>query len=261
MTIQRKKNRAKRINLNVKINAIAYLVEVIGGLVVFSLAFLPTLTPTMGSNGFVYISIQVLYGNIIPSCYLMNNSNFKSIVMDNGWIEAMSTVYSKAQAPQRAPQEQQQVISQKNHSAQNHAEDAITAAKKSPLKVATKEIGCKNETTNEIQGRNQQIREATRGVATTFSSNDAVTQHDIHRDTITPCADHENGSDNTFQDRETKSRISYLSRSTSHCIALDRIEMSSVQTKSLNTGSNQMALSKELEANPSVLLPNQVDNH
>ena len=99
MTVQRKKNRAKRINLNVKINAIAYLVEVIGGLVVFSLAFLPTLTPTIGSNGFVYISIQVLYGNIIPSCYLMNNSNFKSIVMDNGWIEAISTVYSKAQAP------------------------------------------------------------------------------------------------------------------------------------------------------------------
>ena len=86
MTVQRKKNRAKRINLNVKINAIAYLVEVIGGVVVFSLAFLPTLTPTMGSNGFVYISIQVLYGNIIPSCYLMNNSNFKSIAMDNGWI-------------------------------------------------------------------------------------------------------------------------------------------------------------------------------
>ena len=113
MTIQRKKNRAKRINLNVKINAIAYLVEVIGGLVVFSLAFLPTLTPTMGSNGFVYISIQVLYGNIIPSCYLMNNSNFKSIVMDNGWIAAMSTVYSKPQAPQRAPQEQQQAISEK----------------------------------------------------------------------------------------------------------------------------------------------------
>ena len=261
MTLQRKKNRAKRINLNVKINAVAYLVEVIGGLVVFSLAFLPTLTPTIGSNGYVYITIQVLYGNVIPSCYLMNNSNFKSIVMDNGWIAAMSTVYSKIQAPQRAPQEQQPVISRKNRSAQNHAENAITATKKSPLKVATKKIICKGETTNEIQGTNQQIQETAPNMDTTFYSNDTVTQHDLPRDTIKSCADHENGSDNSFQGRETKSQISYLSRSISHCIAFDGIEMSSVQTKSLNTGLCQMSMSKELEANPSVLLPNQVEYH
>ena len=96
---------------------------------------------------------------------------------------------------------------------------------------------------------------------TTFSSKDVVTQHDLYNDTITQCADHENGSDNTFQGRETKPQISYLSRSTSHCIAFDRMEMSSLQTKSLNTGLSQMSLSKELEANPSVLLPDQVDYH
>ena len=96
---------------------------------------------------------------------------------------------------------------------------------------------------------------------TTFSSKDVVTQHDLYNDTITQCADHENGSDNTNQGRETKSQISYLSRSMSHCIAFDGIEMSSVLTKSLNTGLNQMALSNELEANPSVLLPNQIDYH
>lgn len=37
---------------------------------------------------------MILYGNIIPSCYLMNNTNFKSFVMDNGWMAAMATVYS-----------------------------------------------------------------------------------------------------------------------------------------------------------------------
>ena len=37
---------------------------------------------------------MILYGNIIPSCYLMNNTNFKSFVMDNGWIAAIATVYS-----------------------------------------------------------------------------------------------------------------------------------------------------------------------
>ena len=40
MTAQRKKNRARRININVKVNAIAYLAEVMGGVAVF--ASLPT---------------------------------------------------------------------------------------------------------------------------------------------------------------------------------------------------------------------------
>ena len=104
MAAQRKKNRAKRINMNVKINAIAYLAEVIGGLAVSSLAFLPIFTDIENSNGYLYITIQILYGNIIPSCYLMNNSNFKSVVMDNGWIAALSTIYSKTQDPKTTAQ-------------------------------------------------------------------------------------------------------------------------------------------------------------
>ena len=62
MSAQRKKNRTKRININVRINVIAYLAEVLGGLVAISLAFLPSLTNTTNSNGYIYITIMILYG-------------------------------------------------------------------------------------------------------------------------------------------------------------------------------------------------------
>ena len=254
MTLQRKKDRAKRINVNVKINAIAYLVEVMGGLFVFSLAFLATLAPNVRTNGYVYITIQLLYGNIIPSCYLMNNSNFKSVVMKNGWIAAISKVYSKTQDPRRTPQEQQQVIPEQNCSAQNHAEDAMSAKTERILNVTAKTIICKAEITNEIQGQNQHIQETASGMDTTSSSNDAVTRHDLHMDDIT-LADHKNGSDNTFNGRKIKSQTLYLSESMSHCIESDKIGMSSTLTKS------PMSLSNKLKVDPSVLLPNQVDYH
>ena len=237
MTLQRIKNRAKRINVNVKINAIAYLVEVIGGLFIFSLAFLATLAPNVRTNGYVYITIQLLYGNIIPSCYLMNNSNFKSVVMKNGWIAAISKVYSKTQDPQRTPQEQQQVRLEQNCSAQNHAEDAITAKKKTPFNVTAKTIIYKAEITNEITGQNQRIQEIASGMDTISSFNDTVTKHDLHMDAIT-LAHHENGSDHTFNGRKIKSQPLYLSESMS-----------------------PMSLSSKLEVDPSVLLPNQVDYH
>ena len=260
MTLQRRKNRAKRIKVNVKINAIVYVVEVMGGLFVFSLAFLATLAPNVRTNGYVYIAIQVLYGNIIPSCYLMNNSNFKSVVMKNGWIAAMSKVYSKTPDPQRNPQEQQQVIAEQNCSAQNHAENAKTATKKTLFNVTAKNMIYKAEITNEIEGPNQHIQGTASGMDDTSSSNDAVTRHYLHRDTIT-LADHKNASDHTFNGRKIKSQPLYLSESISHCSESDKIGMSSALTKSLHTSLTPMTLSNALEANPSVLLPNQVDYH
>ena len=123
MTAQRKKNRARRININVKVNAIAYLAEVMGGVAVFAVAFLPTITNTDNSNGYVYITIQVLYGNIIPACYLMNNSKFKSFAMDEGWIAAMSTVFSNSKGTKKTTREQKQDVSKENSSAKNQTKD------------------------------------------------------------------------------------------------------------------------------------------
>ena len=123
MTAQRKKNRARRININVKVNAIAYLAEVMGGVAVFAVAFLPTITNTVNSNGYVYITIHVLYGNIIPACYLMNNSRFKSFAMDEGWISAMSTVFSNSQGTEEARRKQKQDLSKENRSAKNRTKD------------------------------------------------------------------------------------------------------------------------------------------
>ena len=123
MTAQRKKNRARRININVKVNAIAYLAEVMGGVAVFAVAFLPTITNTENSNGYVYITIQVLYGNIIPACYLMNNSKFKSFAMDEGWIAAMATVFSNSKGTKKITREQNQDVSKENSSAKNQTKD------------------------------------------------------------------------------------------------------------------------------------------
>ena len=123
MTAQRKKSRARRININVKVNAIAYLAEVMGGVAVFAVAFLPTITNTENSNGYVYITIQVLYGNIIPACYLMNNSKFKSFAVDEGWIAAMSTVFSNSQGTKEARRKRKQDTSKGKSSAKKQIND------------------------------------------------------------------------------------------------------------------------------------------
>ena len=133
MTAQRKKNRARRININVKVNAIAYLAEVMGGVAVFAVAFLPTITNTGNSNGYVYITIQVLYGNIIPACYLMNNSKFKSFAVDEGWIAAMSTVFSNSQGTKMAKRKHKENTSKEIRSAKAQTEDENKATRRIPI--------------------------------------------------------------------------------------------------------------------------------
>ena len=94
-----------------------------GGVAVFAVAFLPTITNTENSNGYVYITIQVLYGNIIPACYLLNNSKFKSFAVDEGWIAAMSTVFSSSQGTKEARRKQKQDTSKGKSSAKKQIND------------------------------------------------------------------------------------------------------------------------------------------
>ena len=85
-SLQSRRYRAKRINVNIQVNCIAYLAEVLGGLVVSSLGFASTAT-------YMYIGTQLLYGNVIPSCYLMNNDYQKISILKHGWVFALTSLY------------------------------------------------------------------------------------------------------------------------------------------------------------------------
>ena len=50
------------------------------------LAFVPPAT-------FLYIGTEIWYGNVIPSCYLVNSSDIKDYIMDNGWMDGFSKIY------------------------------------------------------------------------------------------------------------------------------------------------------------------------
>ena len=88
ISVRSRQYRAKRININVKINSLAYIVEVLGGVIMGGLALVPPAT-------FLYLGTQMWYGNIIPSCYLINSSDIKDYIMDNGWWNGFSKIYSK----------------------------------------------------------------------------------------------------------------------------------------------------------------------
>ena len=97
--------RAKRIDVNVKVNFLAYAVEVLGTLVVVMLSVLRP--PT-----FLYFGVLVWYGNVIPSCYLINSIDTKKFIMEQGWMAAISELYKK-----KKPKE---VPSSKTKSESNH---------------------------------------------------------------------------------------------------------------------------------------------
>ena len=190
MSAQRKKNRTKRININVKINVIAYLAEVFGGLVAISLAFLPSLTNTENSNGYIYITIMILYGNIIPSCYLMNNTNFKSLVMDNGWIAAMATVYSTNRDQIKTTTEQQ---TDKAPCTQNITEDEHNSRRRSPSKTSSKDVlddtNGKDQNSVEIQSWTDTVLDMEKRVSFTCVSQYALDKNNsksLTSDAITP---------------------------------------------------------------------------
>ena len=80
--------RAKRINVNLMINVLAYVVEVIGGLIICAGA----------SFGRMLYPIAVWYGLVVPSCYLVNNDDTKMIIMRHGWTSALRTLFATKQS-------------------------------------------------------------------------------------------------------------------------------------------------------------------
>ena len=77
LSLQSKQYRAKRININIKINLLVYSVEVLGG-VIFCLL---SLTPR---EEIMYFFSIIWYGIVIPSCYLINSNHSKETIMDEG---------------------------------------------------------------------------------------------------------------------------------------------------------------------------------
>ena len=92
--------RAKRININLMINGLAYLVEVVGGILII---FLFSLSSTLK----IIFPFCLWYGLVVPSCYLINNDDTKTLIMKHGWLIALSRVYTEKQPQNPLPTQRQ----------------------------------------------------------------------------------------------------------------------------------------------------------
>ena len=88
LSVESKQYRAKRINVNVKINGLGYLAEILGG-------FLMLLT-TFHHKVSIQNTVALFWmGNVIPSCYLINFVHHKKGIMNDGWVSTISQLYRK----------------------------------------------------------------------------------------------------------------------------------------------------------------------
>ena len=90
-----RKCRAKRILVNLKVNAFAYAMEVCGGILILFFATIPY-------ANYLYTFIIIWYGNVIPSCYLANSEDIKLSVMEDGWWNGLSKLYRKKSLKERS---------------------------------------------------------------------------------------------------------------------------------------------------------------
>ena len=88
MSITSRQYRAKRITVNVKVNALSYVVEMLGGVIIAALSFLR-------HAHILYTIGMIWYGSVIPSCYLINFSDTKNSIIDEGWLTGLSKLYKK----------------------------------------------------------------------------------------------------------------------------------------------------------------------
>ena len=80
LTESSKTRRRRRIQLNIHITIIAWLVEFLGGLVAVFMVFLPHENFT--TRGLQYIT-GAIFGIVVPCVYLMNSSDMKSAILEN----------------------------------------------------------------------------------------------------------------------------------------------------------------------------------
>ena len=118
LAVQSKQYRAKRIDVNVKINGLGYLAEVLGGVLITLLAFHHKVSIL---NTFALF----WYGNVIPSCYLINFVHNKKSIMNDGWRTTISQLYRKktikrnvtsspARIPTNSGQNEERILDESN---------------------------------------------------------------------------------------------------------------------------------------------------
>ena len=88
LALKSRQYRARRIAVNVKVNALTYLVELLGGMIIAALSFLK-------HAHILYTVGMIWYGNIIPLCYLINTADTKKLILEDGWTSALSKLCKK----------------------------------------------------------------------------------------------------------------------------------------------------------------------
>ena len=84
----------RRIHINIKINVFVLMMEIVGGLIISSLAVLFN-QQRGGSDTVMLTGLQIWYGCVIPSCYLLNSDYIKDTIMEHGWMNALSQIYTQ----------------------------------------------------------------------------------------------------------------------------------------------------------------------
>ena len=85
-----------------KINGLGYLAEVLGGVLITLLAFHHKVSIL---NTFALF----WYGNVIPSCYLINFVHNKKSIMRDGWRATISQLYQKKTVKSNVTSSKQQI--------------------------------------------------------------------------------------------------------------------------------------------------------
>ena len=109
MSITSRQYRAKRITVNVKVNALSYVVEMLGGVIIAALSFLR-------HAHILYTIGMIWYGSVIPSCYLINFSDTKNSIIDEGWAAGLSKLYKKKE-PVKPGESNQRTMKEKRQRA------------------------------------------------------------------------------------------------------------------------------------------------
>ena len=88
LALKSRQYRARRIAVNVKVNALSYVVEMLGGIIIAAFTF-------FRHAHILYTVGMIWYGNIIPLCYLINSTDTKKSILEEGWTSALSKICQK----------------------------------------------------------------------------------------------------------------------------------------------------------------------
>ena len=155
LSIRSRQYRAKRISVNVKVNALGYVVEMLGGMIIAALSFLK-------HAHVLYTVGMIWYGTVIPSCYLINFSHTKKSILEEGWTTGLSKLYQKkkpkrpvesnnpSKRQKRQPSEQVNINNEDNREASSEPSSEETRQETESDNVTASESTINDETISTI---------------------------------------------------------------------------------------------------------------